>query len=210
MAARERLGPVEQQNGVTLPVGEKPAQSSMSTDRYVPDTFPMRFAGSQFKGTKAEARAEKEEKKQGIADKEDRNKTAARRRDGWMCRFPRCVCHVKRLHPEVAHTHSKGAGGDHGTRSHHSLLICLCPLRHRESRVSFHYETMKAEPLTEKGMDGPVRWLVDITAITVPQSCRQAGDEDWQVVATESRVRVLEPLTKQQAGWLEAIAGLTA
>lgn len=172
-------------------------------------TFPARFTEPQFKGTKAEARAGRESSKRTTRDTEDRNKTAARRRDGWMCRFPRCGCHAKRLHPEACHVDGeKGMGGDHGTKSHVSQLLCLCGNRHRESRISLHFKTLRIEFLTEKKANGPVRWWLDVTALTKPASQRVSGDERWAVLATESAPRILEPLSHEQGAWLEQIAEL--
>lgn len=163
-----------------------------------------------FKPTKAEARAERDDQKQSVKDKEDRHKSAARKRDGWMCRFPRCGCHRRRLHPEVAHSTSKGMGGDHGTLSHVYQMICLCKDRHQDSRISLHKGTLRMEFLTTKGTNGPVRWWVDVTAIDTSAARRRSGDEHWVAVASESDVRVLEPLTPEQGALLERIAELAA
>lgn len=163
---------------------------------------------AHFKPSRMEARIEREADKARVRDGEDRNKAAARRRDGWMCRFPRCVCHRPqlRLHPEVAHVVSKGMGGDHGTRSAVAGLICLCPPRHRESRISLHRGTLKVEALTDRGMNGPVCWLANVAVLDEPFSSK----EQWVVVARESQPRVLEPLTKEQGALLERIAELAA
>lgn len=171
-----------------------------------PDVFPVRAVGSMFKGTKAEARADRQASKDEIKDKEDRNKSAARKRDGWMCRFPRCGCHQKRLHPEAAHVESKRMGGDHGNRSHRSNLICLCRGRHRESVISLHAGTLRCEPLTVKGTDAKVRWWVNAAVL----GDRFAKEPRWVVVATETRPTFIEPLTKEQGAILEQIAELNA
>lgn len=171
---------------------------------------PAYSAGHFLKPTKMEARMARESKKEQVREKEDRNKSAARKRDGWVCRFPRCVCHRLRLHPECAHDAAKGIGGDHGLRSTVDQLICLCKPRHQESRVSVHKGTLYHEALTEKGTNGPVRWWVDLAAITTPAAYRKDGDAQWVVVATEREVRVLEPLTHEQGIWLEQIAELKA
>jgi hypothetical protein len=164
-----------------------------------------------FKPTKAEARAVVQKKKDAVTEYEDRNKTAARKRDGWVCRFPRCGCHAKRLSAEAAHVDGdKGMGGDHGERSHVSQLLMLCPSRHRESRISLHFKTLRIEFLTPDKANGPVRWWLDLTALTKSHAERTAGDESWVVLATEERPRILLPLTKEQGGWLEQIAELGA
>lgn len=167
--------------------------------------------GAFFKGTKAEAKAERQGKKAAIVEKEDRNKTAARKRDGWMCRFPRCGCHQVRTHPECAHVDGdKWMGGDHGTKSHHSQLMCLCPNRHKDSRISLHFKTLRIEFLTAKKANGPVRWYLDTTALTKAATQRISGDEKWAVLATETEPRVLAPLSAKQGGWLEKISELKA
>jgi hypothetical protein len=177
--------------------------------------FPARATTTMFKGSKSEVRAEKEAKKKSVQNYEDRNKTAVRKDDGYMCRFPRCSCHAKRTEPEVAHWKHKGAGGDPGKqRSEPENLICLCPPRHRESRVSLHAGTVRLEYLTEYGARGAVRWWVDITAITTPISRRQPGDEKWRVLAEEevekTKPRRLLALTKAQGAFLELLAEMEA
>lgn len=172
-------------------------------------TFPRTWTTPQFKPSKFEARMGREAIKKEIRDKEDRNKTLARKRDGWMCRFPRCVCHSLRLHPEAAHVDGdKGMGGDHGERSHYSQLLCLCPPRHKESRISLHQQTLRIEFLTSKKANGPIRWWLDYTALTKSNAERRSGDAKWVVLAEESQPRILEPLTARQGDWLDRIREL--
>jgi hypothetical protein len=159
-----------------------------------------------FKPTKAEARAERQAAKDAIVEKESRNKSYARKRDGWMCRFPRCGCHAKRLHPEVAHIEDKKMGGDHGERSTAVNLICLCPGRHRESLISLHAGTLRCEVLTVKGANAKVRWWVNAAVL----DDRHAKVARWVVVATETRPGYIEPLTKEQGELLTRIAELQA
>lgn len=149
--------------------------------------------------------------KKEIREKEDRQKTLARKRDGWTCRFPRCICHSLRLHPEAAHVDGdKGIGGDHGVRSHHSQLLLLCAARHKESRISLHAQTLRIEFLTSKKANGPVRWWLDYTALSKSASQRVTGDAKWVVLAVESQPRVLDPLTERQGEWLDRIRELHA
>lgn len=170
--------------------------------------FPVRYTAEQLqKRTKEEARAEDRSVKQGVIVKESRNKSAARKRDGWACRFPRCACLLLRLHPEVAHVDGdKGIGGDHGERSHVTQLMCLCKLRHQhgESRISLHRKTLRIEFLSPAKASGPVRWWVNVAVLDYPLT----SVEDWRVVAQERECRVLEPLTHEQGQWLERIADL--
>lgn len=171
-----------------------------------PDTFPVRAAASFFKGSKEEARAERDKVKQDVKDTESRNKSLVRKRDGSVCRFPRCACHQQRLAPEVAHVIPKASGGDHGNRSGTDNLICLCKLRHKESRISIHAGTLRVEALTVKGMNDVVRWWVNVAVLADPY----ATEPGWQCVAEESQVRVLKPPTKQQGEWLRQIAELAS
>lgn len=175
---------------------------------YPPGAFMKGQPNSGCASTKAAARSEKAADKKSIRDYEDRNKTAARKRDGTVCRFPRCRCHVLRLHPEVAHCDgSKGIGGDHGTKSHVSQLICLCKLRHQDSLISLHYQNLRIVFLTEKKANGPVAWLVNVTAIDFPLSNKPA---QWVEVAREREPRILETLTHEQGALLERIAEMSA
>jgi hypothetical protein len=177
--------------------------------------FPLRATGPMFKGTKAEARAKTDEKKQQRRDYEDKNKTKVRKDDDWTCRFPRCACVKKRTHPDVAHDEHKAMGGDPlMQRSGVHNLICLCPARHKESRLSLHAGTIRMEYLQSIGTRGAVRWWVDATAIDTPIAKRQRGDERWVVVGTEElttdKPRRWVPFTKDQAALLERIAELSA
>lgn len=163
--------------------------------------------GPMWKTSKEEARAERDGKKQAVKDKEDRNKTRARKRDGSMCRFPRCACLAKRLHPEVAHIEPKGMGGDHGERSDLWNLICLCKLRHQDSRISIHAGTLRLEALSVNGTSGPVRWWANVAVLDNPHATPDQAD--WQCVAEETRLRVLKPPTHQQGEWLRRIQELS-
>lgn len=182
---------------------------------YEPGVFPLRAKGTMFKGTKTEARAAVDKRKTDKADYEDRNKTKVRKDDNYTCRFPRCGCVRKRTHPDVAHDEHKAMGGDPlKQRSETGNLVCLCPPRHRESRVSLHAGTIRMEFLTELGTRGAIRWWVDATAVEKAIAHRQQGDERWVVVATEEvtedKPRRLLPLSKEQGALLEQIAELKA
>ncbi len=163
--------------------------------------------GPMWKGTKEDARAERDRGKQAIVEKEGRNKSAARKRDGWACRFPRCICHQKRLHPEVAHVDGdKGIGGDHGERSHVTQLMCLCTLRHQDSRISLHKGTLRIEFLDTLKASGPVRWWANVAVLDNPLATLEQAD--WQCIGYERERGVLAPLTHEQGEWLERIREL--
>lgn len=170
---------------------------------------------SHFKATKTEVRAKKAEKKEAVVDYEAKNKTKVRKDDDYACRFPRCICVKKRTHPDVAHDVHKAMGGDPSKiRSDVANLICLCPARHRESRLSLHAGTVRMEYLTELGTRGAVRWWVDATAVELSIGKRQPGDERWVVVGTEEiaekKPRRWLPFTREQGELLERIAELQA
>ena len=170
---------------------------------------------TMFKETKAESDAARRKRKRAVIDYEDRNKSAVRKDDNWTCRFPRCRCTRQRIAVEVAHVEHKQMGGDPAMiRSEVGNLICLCPARHRESRVSLHAGTVRLEFLTDLGTRGAVRWWVDITAIDRGIASRQSGDERWFPVGedevTSEKPRRLHPPTAIQGALLEQIAEMEA
>jgi hypothetical protein len=81
-------------------------------------------------------------------------KADAKRRD-FPCRWPGCDCAKRGLRGEAAHIQGKGMGGDHGLRTTAANLAFLCHRRHQGPR-SLHSGDLRIEPLTERGMDGPV------------------------------------------------------
>lgn len=77
--------------------------------------------------------------------------------DGERCRWPDCECHGEL---EVAHFVAEGAGGDPMLNRYvPENLITLCKVRHRTGARSLHSGFARMEPLTEKGMRGPVLFL---------------------------------------------------
>jgi hypothetical protein len=115
-----------------------------------PDLAP----GALQKPAKGTAHAERVQKRMAVESHEDREKTKARKRDGYRCRWPGCDCFERRDRIEVAHIEDKGMGGDHGLRSDADMLICLCVARH-QGRPSLHSGDLRIEPLTVAGTNGP-------------------------------------------------------
>jgi len=76
-------------------------------------------------------------------------------RDGWTCRICRRTQFV-----ELAHLEPKGMGGDHGIRTTRANCIAACALCHRGPRPSLHAGGITWELLSERGADGPVRFVV--------------------------------------------------
>lgn len=110
-------------------------------------------------------------RRKALRAQEQREKEAVRKRDV-RCRWPSCPdCATTKTRLEVAHLRAKGMGGDHGARSERSHMILLCFLRHQGPR-SLHSGDLRIEPLTERGTDGPCRFL----------ELRESG---WSVVHVE-------------------------
>lgn len=123
------------------------------------------------------------------------NKRAAKKRDGYKCRFPLCGCAKLKLRIESSHDLHKGMGGNPaGDRSETAGLITLCLHRHQHGAISRHAGTLRARHLSpERGNDGPVYWDVDAVvleryAIRVPiGNCISEGDGRlWVNVAREA------------------------
>jgi len=104
--------------------------------------------------------------------KERNNKTAARRRDRYRCRFPLCGCRPLSLRLEarleVSHDQHKGIGGNPaGDRSERWALITLCLHRHQDGIVSRHKGTLRTRYLSASKNDGPVAWEVRRSALPI-------------------------------------------
>ena len=125
---------------------------------------------------------------------EDTEKAKVRIRDK-RCRWPRCR-HARdtSIPLEVAHLVAKGMGGDRfGERSQASGMILLCRAHHQWDPQEGHPEgsierhTLRIEPLTDLGTDGPcrfLRWFVRMTPTGL--------EDQWIVWATERSVGILE------------------
>lgn len=93
---------------------------------------------------------------------EERVKEIVRRRDGFRCRVPECTYRRAGIALHVAHLEDKGMGGDPNLdRTQRHKLICLCYLHH-QGEISVHQKTLRVEPDTELGTDGPCAfWVID-------------------------------------------------
>lgn len=113
----------------------------------------------------------------------DAVKAAAKRRDGYRCRWPHCEYHAVTQGRviDAAHLQAAGSGGDPAlVRTTRDNLIALCRLHHRTAPENLHNAKLKIEPLTPEGTDGPCafyRWTVA---------------DGWYVVASESAIGILE------------------
>jgi len=120
---------------------------------------------TNFKKGPTSLRLAKQSRRREIEAYEEANKATTRRRDK-RCRFPRCGCQrlgvALKAQREVSHERHKGMGGDPGmVRSEADIMILLCRHRHQDAVFSRAKGTLRAEPLTPIGFDGPLRWMVD-------------------------------------------------
>lgn len=135
---------------------------------------------------------------------EDKNKGKVRKRDKY-CRFPLCGCKKFRLALHVSHKVHKGIGGNPaGDRSVPELMVYVCAARHRENPVSIDRGSLRWEPLTEEGANGPIAWHVRARPglITGPQL-------EWFLVAVETAPHVYEAFSPAQRSVLTRLAEMT-
>lgn len=83
---------------------------------------------------------------------EQREKKAAKKRDGHKCRWPEP--HKCRGVLESAHIKDASLGGD----MHRSNLVSLCAWLHRRGPESIHGKQLKIEKETARGADGPLSY----------------------------------------------------
>ena len=133
-------------------------------------------------------------KSRRLKDNENANKQFVRDRDV-TCRFPCCPCRRFNLFLEVSHQEHKGMGGDPtGERSRPELMIYICNYRHKEGAIAIDRKTLRWEGLTDQGANGPVRWLLDVGAMSAGMISRGT----WVELAREVHPGRLAPLTDSQ------------
>ena len=129
-------------------------------------------------------------------------KLEVRRRDK-HCRVPGCGCRLRGLPLEVAHLHHKGAGGDPTlVRTMPEQMVLVCRQRHQDGVVSLHRGTLRCEPLTEQGCNGPVRWLVDLAALYPDRFLMPR----WTLLAEEKDCGLLLRPTVVEYEWIKDLA----
>lgn len=148
--------------------------------------------------------AQKEARASRVKHEKDQ-KALVRRRDK-KCRFPFCGCKGLGLALHVSHEEAhKGMGGDPGLeRSWSSQMLLLCSHRHQDGIISRHRGNLRTEPVTERGADGPVKFVIDVSALPVdlqPSGYRMFANSPWRDIAVESSPGVIAPLT----GWQTAV-----
>ena len=81
--------------------------------------------------------------------------TAAKVRDEYKCRVPRCIYKSKQLRIDAAHQVHRGMGGDpRGTRTERRTCIALCVVHHGE----YDHGDLDISPLTDRVFDGPCEY----------------------------------------------------
>lgn len=116
---------------------------------------------------------DREAERADLAKIEDREKKAARRRDGG-CRWPEK--HKCRGLLEAAHIRDASLGGDMDRRN----LVTLCAWLHRRGPVSVHGKQLRVEAETSAGADGPLAFY------------QQGVDGRMYLVAREIAIRQYE------------------
>jgi hypothetical protein len=156
----------------------------------------MGLPNAQPKPPRGAYKAERDATKRELKGFEDDEKQKARVRDMGACRgcrWPHCRHRKDARALEVAHMRAKGMGGDHGTVSHASQLILLCYWHHQADPQEGHPEgsierhTLRIEPLTDAGTNGPVKFLRERLKVT-PTGLKQ----EWIEVARERAAGILE------------------
>lgn len=140
------------------------------------------------KPARGSGRLERRAKRTAVRSFEEAEKAKVRIRDKGRCRWPMCR-HQRTGRFEVAHViRAKGFGGDHGTVSHDHQMMNLCYFHHQGDPQDGHPEgsierhNLKIEPLTDKGTNGPCRFL---------QEHRGRLEDSWIVVGVERSVGVI-------------------
>lgn len=159
-------------------------------------TWPPRWDKPHFKHDQPNRKVVERQDKLKLVAAERKAKEKVRDRDK-RCRFPLCGCKKFRRHTEVSHSEHKGMGGNPaGDRSTSALMVLLCPFRHKENRYSIDRGLLKWEPLTDKGADGPIQWLM----------AQNDPREPWLIIARETAVQQIEKSTRTQRAHLTRLA----
>lgn len=173
---------------------------------------------TNFKPERVMDKVRRHIKRREVISKTERVMQEVRREDRY-CRFPECRCGRLKLVLEVAHAGAdghRGAGGDPLLiRTTPENLILLCQPRHRKHKFAVDKKTLRAEPLTDDGLRGPVQWWIDLDVIEpmLPPANRlfKWGDhgQKWLLLAVETRPHTFLPFTPEQAAILKLLATMT-
>lgn len=174
-------------------------------------TWPPTWNGPNFKKPRVSAKVTRGIKRKVRDNTENQHKTEVRRRDNKACRggcrFPLCGCRKFNLAKHVAHLEHKGMGGNPlEDRSVPEKMIQVCIARHREHLFSIDKGTVQCRPRTNAGTNGPVEWWLDVETLRDYDLSPFASKAEWWLVARESAVGVLEPLSAAQRDVLLQLA----
>ena len=160
---------------------------------------------TNFKPAKGTAKAERRQRTNWRQRRERIAMAIVRVRDP-RCRFPLCGCEQFRYVLHVCHLVHRGMGGDpSGERTTTGGLVRLCAPRHLMHRLSVDRHTIRWEGLTDRGADGPIRWLIETEALW--DAVRPVPDQVGEIeLAREAEPYHLEPLTPWQESVLSELA----
>lgn len=161
-------------------------------------SWPPRWDGPQFKGPRVTTKQLRARKSGRLKRAENKNKERVREREGHRCRFPLCPCDRRGLFLEVSHKVHKGMGGDPtGELSVPELMVLVCNWRHKEGSISIDRETLKWEPLTDAGANGPIAWFLKGDGLDADR---------WYELARELEPGKLAPMFRWQAERLRRLS----
>lgn len=109
------------------------------------------------KPIKGAALLERRERSASRRSNEQKIMQQAKRRDGNVCRIPRCEYRTKDLPIDCCHMRHRGAGGNpSGDRTVTPLLFAACRIHHG----LYDRGELDVQPQTDRGADGPMDWLM--------------------------------------------------
>jgi hypothetical protein len=127
--------------------------------------------------------------RKALSAHEKKEKAAVRLRDGRGCRWPHCRHWKDGVIVDAAHLEHAGMGGDpKAKRMRRDNLIRLCRIHHR-GPVSLDSGSLRIEPLTVYGTEGPVKFMRSVEGYNEQENRYTCT---WVEVAREIRVGVLE------------------
>lgn len=160
-----------------------------------------------FKAPRVNAKVRRGLQRQKRTSQLDAKKDIVRRRDKW-CRVPLCGCRKFRLQLHVSHSTHQGMGGDpKGCRSDPETMVLVCAARHREHAISLDRHTLRWEPVTPNGSNGPIRWLVEAKAVA--EAPEAFHNDEWVELARETAIGQWEPFTDVQRRLLDLMSTMT-
>ena len=112
------------------------------------------MSGPKFPKPSVPLAVERHDRKVERKAHERTEKAAAKCRDRFRCRWPRCQYSAMKLVLDAAHIDASGMGGDPtGARMQRANLVTLCRIHHQGPR-SLHSGHLEIEALTPDGANG--------------------------------------------------------